>query len=256
MNDAMLWHLSQCGVKDHILYLFEECKGRKYPSKQRFQKLLKDLSIEGKKLTEQSLEAATIGFISETILKEDQILLSDRAGQFSILNHAGCWVHMERPLRKIPITNSVIEEDLKGLRSIIWETYRKLKEVVVEGSGREEVESLYDKIVSTTSSSPQITEVVKNFRDYREELLKALDYPIVPLHNNGSEQSVREMVKRRDVSGSTRSEEGQKFRDGLATVKQTCRKLGVSLYGFVLQHFQGRPLDLSDLVHQRYRSPS
>ena len=256
VNDAMLWHLSQCGVKDHILYLFEECKGRKYTSKQRFQKLLKDLSIEGKKLTEQSLEAATIGFISEMVLKEDQVLLSDRAGQFSILNHAGCWVHMERPLRKIPVTNPAIEEDLKGLRSVIWKTYRKLKEAVVKGSGREEVESLYDKIVSTTSSSPQITEVVRHFRDYREELLKALDYPTVPLHNNGSEQSVREMVKRRDVSGSTHSEEGQKFRDGLATVKQTCRKLGLSLYSFVLQHFRGKPLDLSDLVRQCYCSPA
>ena len=96
---------------------------------------------------------------------------------------------------------------------------------------------------------------MKNFRDYREELLKALDYSTVPLHNNGSEQSVREMVKRRDVSGSTHSEEGQKFRDGLATVKQTCRKLGLSLYSFVLQHFREKSPDLSDLVRQRYLSP-
>ena len=256
VNDAMLWHLSGCGVKDHILHLFEECKGKKYKSKQGFQKLLKDLSIVGKKLMKQSLEAAKIGFISKTILKEDQVLLSDRAGQFSILNHAGCWVHMERPLRKIPVMNSIIEADLKGLRSIIWETYRKLKEVVVKGNSREELVSLYDKIVSTTSSSPQITEVVKNFRNYREELLKALDYPTVPLHNNGSEQSIREMVKRRDVSGSTHSEEGRKFRDGLATVKQTCRKLGISLYSFVLQHFRGKSLDLSDIVRQAYRCQS
>ena len=172
------------------------------------------------------------------------MLLSDRAGQFSILNHAGCWVHMERPLRKIPVTNSTVEQDLEGLRCIIWETYRKLKEVAVKRSGREEVESLYDKIISTTSSSPQITAVVKNFRDYKEELLKALDYPMVPLHNNGSEQSVREMVKRRDVSGSTHSKEGQKFRDGLATIKQTCRKLRLSLYSFLLQHFRGTSPDL------------
>ena len=256
INDALLWHLSQCGVKDHILYLFEECKGKRYTSKQRFQRLLKDLSIKGEKLTKQSLEAARIGFISDTILKQDQVLISDRAGQFSLMNHAGCWVHMERPLRKIPMTNPLIEANLKELRSIIWETYRKLKEVVIKGIGREEVESLYDKIVSTKSLSPQIMEVVKNFRDYREELLKALDYPAVPLHNNGSEQSVREMVKRRDVCGSTHSEEGQKFRDGLATIKQTCRKLGLSLYSFVLQYFRGHPLDLSDLIRQSYRSPA
>ena len=130
--------------------------------------------------------------------------------------------------------------------------YRKLKEVVAKGSGRKEAEALYDKIISTTSASPQIMEVVRNFQNYREELLKALDYPTVPTHNNGSEQSIREMVKRRDVSGSTQSEEGQRFRDGLATIKQTCRKLGISLYSFVLEYFRGKAPDLSDLVRQSY----
>ena len=254
VNDAMIWHLSQIGVKDHILHFFEECREKKYVSKQGFQRLLIDLSITGKKLTEQCFEAATIGFIAETVLKKGQVLLSDRAGQFAVLNHAGCWVHLERPLRKIPVTSEVIEEELKMVREAIWEAYRKLKETVITGKGREKVEALYDNIVSRKSSSPKITEVIKNFRDYREEMLKALDYPGVPLHNNGSEQSVREMVKRRDVSGSTKSGEGQKFRDGLATIKQTCRKLGLSLYSFVLQHFHGQSPDLPGLVRQSYRS--
>lgn len=256
VNDAMIWHLSECGVKDHILHLFEDYKGKKYTGQEGFEKLLKELSIKEKKLKGQCLEAAKIGFIAEVALKEDQVLLSDRAGQFSILNHAACWIHMERPLRKIPVTNAAIEEDLEKLRSIIWETYRKLKEAVASKGGREEVHALYDKIVSTSSVSPKITEVVKNFEKYREELLKALDYPAVPLHNNGSEQSVREMVKRRDVSRSTQSDEGRKFRDGLASIKQTCRKLGLSFYSFVLQYFNGKPPDLSDLIRQHYQQPS
>jgi hypothetical protein len=70
------------------------------------------------------------------------------------------------------------------------------------------------------------------------------------------EQSIREMVKRRDVSGSTKSVEGQKLRDGLATIKQTCRKLGLSLYHFMRQHFDDGPPDLSNLVRQRYQSAS
>jgi hypothetical protein len=112
------------------------------------------------------------------------------------------------------------------------------------GIRKEEVEMLYDKIVSMKSSSPKPTEAITNFRNYLEKMLKALDYPAVPLHNNGSEQSIREMVKRRDVSGSTKSEEEQKFLDGLATIKQTCRKLGVSLYHFVSQYFQRAAPDL------------
>lgn len=256
VNDAMIWHLSQCGVPDHILHLFEELQGKKCSSKRRFQRLLNTLAVQGKKLTEQCIEAATIGFIAETILKKDQVLISDRAGQFSVLNHAGCWVHMERPLRKIPVTNGTVEEEVRKVRDAIWKTYRKLKETVKNGSGRKEVEALYDKIIAMKSFSPKVTEVIANFQEYREEMLKALDYPAVPLHNNGSEQSVREMVKRRDVSGSTKSVEGQKFRDGLATIKQTCRKLGLSLYSFMRQYFDDGPTDLSDLVRQRYQSAS
>jgi len=254
VNDAMIWHLTQKGVKDHILYLFEECKEKRYRSKVGFQRLLNDLSITGKKLTEQCFEASVIGYISETILRTDQVLLSDRAGQFSVLNHAACWIHMERPLRKIPVTSDVVEEELKRVRESIWIAYRKLKDTVITGVGREEVEALYDNILSMKSSSPKVMEVIASFRDYREEMLKALDYPSVPLHNNGSEQSIREMVKRRDVSGSTKSEEGKKFRDGLATIKQTCRKQGLSLYHFILQYFCGNPPDLSDLVRQSYRA--
>jgi len=253
VNESMIWHLAQGGVEDHILHLFEECKGKKYKSKKGLRRLLSSLGITGKKLTEQSFEAATVGYIAETILKKDQVLLSDRAGQFAILNHAACWVHMERPLRKILATNEAIEKELEEVRAVIWKAYHKFKEFVLTGKSREEVESAYDEITSMTSVSPGITEVIMSFREYREEMLKALDYPSVPLHNNGSEQSIREMVKRRDISGSTKSEEGQKFRDGLATVKQTCRKLGVSLYHFVVEHFHGKPLDLPNLVSQACR---
>jgi len=256
INDAMILHLIQRGVSDHVLHLFEEIKGEKYFSKQEFLRLLNILAVQGKKLTEQCIEAASIGFIAETILKKDQVLISDRAGQFSILNHAGCWVHMERPLRKIPITNDIMEKEVSEVREAIWKTYRKLKETVKSGSERKEVEALYDKIVAMKSFSPKVTEVIANFRKFREELLKALDYPSIPLHNNGSEQSIREMVKRRDVSGSTKSVEGQKFRDGLATIKQTCRKLGLSLYSFMRQYFDDDPIDLSDLVRRRYQSMS
>ncbi|NGX61743.1 MAG: hypothetical protein K940chlam9_01232, partial [Chlamydiae bacterium] len=56
--------------------------------------------MNGKKIEAQCTEAALAGFISEEILKDGQILLSDRAGQFAVFDHAACWVHMERPLRK------------------------------------------------------------------------------------------------------------------------------------------------------------
>lgn len=67
--------------------------------------------------------------------------------------------------------------------------------------------------------SAEINAVIDNFTTYREELLRALDHPGLPLHNNDSERDVRAVAKRRNISGSTKSEEGLKFRDGLLEPK-------------------------------------
>jgi hypothetical protein len=101
INEAFIWHLFQCGIEDVWLNCFEEHTGKKYKSKRGLNRLLNELGVESKKLRMQCMEAGLIGFISETILKSGQILLSNRAGQFAIFNHAACWVHMERPLRKL-----------------------------------------------------------------------------------------------------------------------------------------------------------
>jgi hypothetical protein len=251
INEAMIWHLFQSSVPDHILNLFEEHQGKRYRSKKDFQCFLDSLQISGKKLTKQCYEAGLVGYISKTLLKEGQVLLSDRAGQFAVFNHAACWVHMERPLRKIPATNDLIEEELKRVRGAIWHVYRLLKESAFTGKGKEEVIKEYKALISLKSTSAKINEVIASFRDYEEELLKGLDYP-VPLHNNGSEQVLRERVKRRNISGSTKSELGKQFRDGLTSIKQTCKKLGVSFWEFTVQWFYGEAPDLSAMIQERY----
>lgn len=127
INDAMIWHLFQSGVKDDVLNLFEELKGKIYRSKKGINQLLNALGLEAKKIRQHCMEAALVGFITDTILKPGQILLSDRAGQFAVFDHAGCWVHMERPLRKIICTSQEIEQELGSVRDAIWTLYRLLK---------------------------------------------------------------------------------------------------------------------------------
>ncbi|HDH06564.1 MAG TPA: transposase, partial [Nitrospirae bacterium] len=63
--------------------------------------------------------------------------------------------------------------------------------------------------------------------------LLVLDRPEIPLHNNGSETDIREYVKRRKISGSTRSSPGRKCRDTFTSLKKTCRKLKVSFWKFL-----------------------
>ena len=80
-----------------------------------------------------------------------------------------------------------------------------------------------------------------------------LDRPDVPLHTNGSETDIRDYVKKRKVSGGTRSNEGRKCRDTFASLNKTCRKLGVSFWGYLTDRVSGtnRIPALSELVRQR-----
>lgn len=58
--------------------------------------------------------------------------------------------------------------------------------------------------------------------------------PDVPLHTNGSETDIRDYVKKRKVSGGTRSDPGRQCRDTFASLKKTCRKPGVSFCQYLL----------------------
>ena len=139
INDAMIWHLFQSGVKDDVLNLFEELKGKTYQSKKGMKRLLNKLGLQAKKIRQHCMEAGLVGFITSTILKPGQLLLSDRAGQFALFDHAGCWVHMERPLRKIICTNSEIEQQLGNVRAAIWTLYRTLKQAALTQVGKDKV---------------------------------------------------------------------------------------------------------------------
>lgn len=254
INQAFIWHLFQHGVEDDLLNHFEEYLGRRYQTKKGLNRLLNDLGLRNKRLRLLCIEAGLVGFISETILKPGQVLLSDRAGQFAILNHAGCWVHMERPLRKLKVSTSEAEKELAQVRNAIWNLYDKVKEAARTQEGKEEVHCLYDELVSMRSMSPGINEVIASFKKYREEMLKALEHPDLPLHNNDSEGDIRGVAKRRNISGSTKSEEGKNFRDGIITLKQTCARLGISFMEYLKSWFAGNATDLSSIVREKYRT--
>lgn len=254
INEAMIWHLFQCGVKDDILNLFEAYTGRQYRSKKGMHRLLNELGIESKKLRNQCLEAGLVGFISSTILKPGQLLLSDRAGQFAVFNHAGCWIHMERPLRKIICTSQQAEDELERVRGAIWDLYDKLKEASLRQEGKDVVHEMYDALINMKTMSPEINAVIDTFAKYREEMLKALEHPGLPPHNNDSERDIRGVAKRRNISGSTKSEKGRKFREGLLTIKQTCFRIGYNFWEYLQRWFRGDPPDLKELIRNRYRA--
>lgn len=256
VNDACIWHLFNSGVKDDLLNAFEAHKGKQYHTKKGMNRLLNEIGVTGKRLRLICLEAGLIGLIQEEQLKPGQVLLSDRAGQFAILNHAGCWVHMERPLRKLPASTPEIEIEIRQVREAIWLLYEQVKEASLSQQGKEAVLKAYDALIARETVSPGVREVLNNFKKHREEMLKALDNPGLPLHNNDSERDIRRVVKFRDVSGGTKSEAGKRFRDGLMTLKQTCYRIGCNFWEYLRSWFREEPIDLAECVRECYRTAS
>ncbi len=62
------------------------------------------------------------------------------------------------------------------------------------------------------------------------------------LHDNTSERDIRDIVKKRNISGSTRSDLGRPCRDTFASLKKTCRKLGVGFRDLLNDRLSGDSL--------------
>jgi len=86
-------------------------------------------------------------------------------------------------------------------------------------------------------------------------LLRVLDRPEVPLRNNALESDIREFVKRRKLSGGTRNDAGRRCRDTFASLKKTCRKLGVRFWDYLQDRVRGlgKIPRLADLIRQKAR---
>ena len=76
-------------------------------------------------------------------------------------------------------------------------------------------------------------------RDHKADLLRVLARPEIPLHNNAMESDIREFVKRRKISGGTRSDAGRRCRDTFASLKKTCCKLRLCFWDYLQDRVRG-----------------
>jgi hypothetical protein len=151
------------------------------------------------------------------------------------LIHALCWIHEERHYRKFISLTEIEKILMEGIRDSIWNLYEQLKEYKINPTEelRKLIEVEFDGLFSCETESDAINALLKNTLSRREGLLKVLEYPWLMLHNNDSERDIREYVKKRKISGSTRSDLGRKARDTFASLKKTCKKLGVCFWDYL-----------------------
>jgi len=91
----------------------------------------------------------------------------------------------------------------------------------------------FDLVFSRKTSYQTLNQLLKRIRSKKPELLLVLERPKIPLHTNGSETDIRDFVKKKKISGGTRSHEGRRCRDTFASLKKTCRKQGISFWQYL-----------------------
>jgi len=200
-------------------------------------------------------EGALLAGVLKNGINPELVIISDDAGQFNVLLHALCWIHAERSLNKIIGFNDKQREAVENIRARFWDLYDQLKRYKKNPTEKKRVKisACFDNLFATKTGFATLNLALKRIQENKSELLLALSRPEIPLHNNLSERDIREYVKKRKISGSTRNDIGRRCRDTFTSLKKTCRKLGISFWQYLLDRVTGGhqiPL-LQDLIRQR-----
>jgi hypothetical protein len=182
-------------------------------------------------------EAALCGTLLTESWYAELGLMSDDAPQFKIFGflHSLCWVHGERKIDRLIPVSDVHRAAQEQAQSTFWEIYDNLKRYRVAPTAefREQIATRFDSLCLTKTGYPELDVALGLLYAKREPFLAVLEYPHLPLHNNLSENDIREYARLRKISAGTRSDQGRRCRDTFLSLKKTCRKLGISFREFL-----------------------
>lgn len=241
INEDTLDYLSLVNVPEYLPGYVSFHLDEKFTTLAGWKEFLKRRNITQKSEIRFLTEAALYASVIQRGIPKDLCVHSDDAGQFNVFIHSLCWIHEERHYRKLIMTTNEARIELERIENQIWSLYRELKaykENPIEGS-KERLEKLFDEIFQQKTSSPTLNHQLEKTHKKKEELLRVLQRPEVPLHNNASETDARSAKMKLKISGGTRSDKGKKARDAFLSAKQTCRKLGINFIDFLLDRARG-----------------
>ena len=259
INEEALEYMDNQRLAKSILHLLKNHCKKQFTDLTEWKAHLEELQIINHRHIKITTEGALIGSVLHHGLPKSLVIVSDDAGQFNILNHALCWIHAERTLNKLIAPNEEKRKILEDVRKQIWDFYNDLKDYKMSPNETKKIqlEDTFDDIFTQKTDYQMVNLALRRLYENKAELLLVLERPEIPLHNNLSENDIREYVKRRKVSGSTRSELGRRCRDTFTSLKKTCRKLGVSFWDYLIDRLSkaNKIPPLQELIVQYANTP-
>jgi len=259
INEDALEYMNNQRLAKSILHLLKDHCKKQFADLTEWEAHLEELQIINHRHIKIATEGALIGSVLHHGLPKSLVIVSDDAGQFNILNHALCWIHAERTLNKLIAPNEERRKILEDVRKQVWDFYDDLKAYKISPNETKKIqlEDKFDEIFTQKTDYQMLNLALSRLYENKAELLLVLERPEIPLHNNLSENDIREYVKRRKVSGSTRSELGRRCRDTFTSLKKTCRKLGVSFWDYLIDRLSNanKIPPLQELIVQYANAP-
>jgi hypothetical protein len=148
---------------------------------------------------------------------------------------------LESFINKLIPLNDNHSKAIDWARCQIWDLYSDLKAYKKEPTSNQKVEitNRFKEVCKTTTGFETLNQALKRLQKNKSELLLVLERPELPLHNNHRYRDIRDYVKKRKISGSTRSYDGRRCRDTFASLKKTCRKHGISFWEYLKDRLAG-----------------
>lgn len=233
LNSGALEYMARQKLPKALLAQLEGFPQQRWDGAQDWESWLDRQKITGPRHRRIATEGALMGGLLQQGITTDLAVMPDDAGQFNVFGHALCWIHAERLANRLPPLNGQQQKAANWVRDAIWTTYADLKayKQQPQPGQAEAIRAYFDEMCNTKTDYATPSQILKRLRQNRHELLRVLDRPELPLHNNLGERDIRGYVKKRKISGSTRSEDGRRCRDAFASLKKTCRKHPTRFWG-------------------------
>lgn len=211
---------------------------------------LETLGITSERHIKIATEGALVGSLVHHGLAPGLVIVSDDAGQFKVAGflNALCWVHAERTINQLIAGSDLNRQAQETVRGQIWSFYHQLKayQQAPDETTRAALERCFEDIFTQKTAFHLLNLALRRLHENKTELLLVLERPEIPLHNNLSENDLRDYVKKRKISATTRSQNGRQSRDTFLSLKKTCQKLGISFWQY-LQDRIGYKNDIASL---------
>ena len=180
---------------------------------------------------------ALVYYAHQTDFPALKVLLSDNAPEYNniALFRALCWVHDARYYDKLNPQIAVHEKILEDFKSRYWDFYDKLLDFKEQPPKTQKnlLSAQFDQIFTPNTKYDALKLAIERTKDNKAELLRVLDFPALPLHNNAAELAARRVVRKRDISLHTWSDWGTQLRDAFMSIIETAIKLGISPFDFI-----------------------